>query len=215
MAASLGEFQIEDIYWSGRNALTVVIATARTDRFIQIYAGRKLVGVSSSLGALTVTGQVQPTHCPTPITIVTVDSDNRANDYGEQLPDRPWNRYRIRWSAASFPSDSRWFAISASPAATEPVDYATTLTRVAFLGDGTYAFELPAVNECGEWTYGITPLDDALPTGNAGTPAELAVDALVYPPDVLTNDDGTRLTADIAAGLLTVGFAFQWEEGAA
>ncbi|MES2793208.1 MAG: hypothetical protein V4719_26600 [Planctomycetota bacterium] len=214
MGASLGEFTVEDISWAGRNALTVTIATAHTDRFVQIYAGRKLVGVSNFAGQLSATGQVQPTHCPTPITVLIVDSADRATNFGSQLPRRPWNRFRIGWNAASFPTDSRWFAICASPAANEPVDYSLALARVAYLGDGSYGFELPAVNANGEWIYGVMPLDDAMPFGNAGTPAEMAVDALVYPPDVAIDENGRRLTAAIADGVLNVGFDFDWEEGA-
>lgn len=215
MTASLGEFKIEEISWSGRHALTVRIDTARTDRFIQIYAGRKLVGVSKAPGVLTVTGQVQPTHCPTPITIVTVDGADRDTEYGARLPRRPWNRWRVAWSATSYPADSRWFAISASPMADAAVDYDVILARVSYIGNGTYAFDLPAVNECGQWTYGVAPYDDAMPAGNRGTTDEMSVNALVYPPDLLTRDDGTRFTADIADGLLTVDFEFNWIEGAA
>lgn len=215
MVASLGEYTIEQIEWSGRNALSVRIDTARTDRFIQMYAGRKLVGVTNTAGLLTVTGQVQPTHCPTPVTIVTVDSDDRYTEYGHLLPRRPWNRWRVAWSASAYPADSRWFAISASPAAEAAVDYDVVLARVEYIGNGSYSFELPAVNECGQWTYGVLPYDNAMPNGNRGTPDEMAVEALVYPPDLLPRDDGTRFAAAIADGVLTVDFEFNWIEGAA
>lgn len=212
MTASLGEFRISAIEWSGRHALTVEVESPHVDRYWQMYAGRRLVGVSTYLGQKRVIGQVMPTHCATPITIVMVDTVDRATDFGNSLPRRPWNRFRFGWSASAFPADSRWFAISASPAAGEAVDYSTFLARVAYVGNGAYGFDLPAVNECGQWLYGVTPFDDAVPNGNAGTPAELAVDALVYPPDIAIGDDDQRLTAEMVADDLVVSFAYDWEE---
>lgn len=212
MTASLGMFHISTIEWSGRHALTVEVESPLTERYWQMYAGRRLVGISTYLGQKRVVGQVIPTHCTTPITIVMVDNVDRFRDFGNSLPDRPWNRFRFRWSATSFPADSRWFAISASPAAGAEVDYSTFLARVAYVGDGAYAFDLPAVNECGQWKYGLTPFDDAVPNGNAGTPAELAVGALVYPPDIFIDDDEQRLTAAIVDDDLVVNFAYDWEE---
>ncbi len=209
MAASLSRYTITDIYWSGRRALTVELETEYTDRHIQMYAGRKLVGVSNR-GQLIVTGQAEPTHCPTPILIVMVETADRLTDFSALLPRRPWNRYRLGWTAAGYPADSKWFAIHASPDAGEPVDYDSVLSRVAYIGDQTYSFELPAIDECGAWTWGVLPRDNAVTDGNPGTAAEQSVDAVVYPPDVFLEDDDQRLAVSINAGVLTVGFQYDW-----
>lgn len=208
----MSEFGITSIEWDGRNALTVEIATAKTDRFVQMYAGKRLAGVSTYPGQNIVTGQVQPTHCPTPITIILVDPVDRNTNFGAKLPRRPWNRWIAYWSATSFPADSKWFTVSMSAAAGEAVDYTKVLARVAYIGDGAYRFELPAVNECGQSTTGITSWDDALPNGNEGGNEELAVEALVYPPDVAIDENDQRLACSILGDVVKVAFNYDWEE---
>lgn len=212
MPASLSRYRLNRIYWSGRHALTVEISTSYVDRYVQVYAGRRLAGVSQYPGQNRVVAQVEPTHCPTPIYIVLAETADRLTDFGALLPRRPFNRYRFGWAAESFPADSRWFAIFGSPAAGDDVDYDTVLAKVEYLGDSTYYFDLPAVNDCGTRTYGIQSLDDALPDGNASAAGELGIETLVYPPDVAIDEDNQRLQASIAGGVLTVGFAYDWEE---
>lgn len=211
MAASLSRYLLQSVEWIGRRALHVEITTSYTDRYIQLYAGRKLAGVSAYPGQNRVVAQVEPTHCPTPITLVMVEIADRFTDFGAKLPRRPFNREILRWSQSSGAADLKWYAVYGSSAAGDPVDYTTVIARVPYIGDGAYQFELPAVDEYGEFTYGLTAIDDALPAGNEGTPAELAATLSPYPPDVLSDDNDQRLTPSIAAGVLTVAFAYEWE----
>ncbi len=210
MTACLGQYKIEDIRWAGRQSLRVEITTELEDRYIQMYADRKLIGVSTAAGDLVVIGLVQPTHCPTPITIALVDAADKDTDLSQLLPQRPWNLYTAHWGG-TFTDDTRWFAISSSSAPGEEVDYETVLARVQYIGDGNYQFDLPAITACGPWKYGVVSLDDAEPNGNpCAMPAEQVVNALVYPPDVLSDDTGQRFRVVQDGSTLTIAFDYDW-----
>lgn len=212
MIAYMGGFRITDVAWSGSHAIRVTVETDYADRYLQLYAGRRLIGVSESAGELSVTGQLQPAHCPHALTVLIVEEEDRLTDFGQQLPPRPYNQVDLDWSAASFPDDAKWFEITASTAADGAVDPDNILARVEFIGDGDYSFLADPINAPGDWSYRITSRDDAMPLGNpCDTPAEDTIALLPYPPDVAM-DDGIRLQAAVADGELTVSFAFDWDE---
>ncbi len=210
MTASLGGFEIVSAAWIGNTALAVTVETALTDRYLQLYAGRRLIGVTSSIGQLTVIGQLQPAHCPHCLTVVLCEEGDQATDFGASLPAVPFNQFQMAWQADSFPADSKWFELTAATAAGGAVDTDTIVAKIAYEGDGEYSFIFPPVTEYGDWTYRVTPIDDAEPDGNAGTPAEVTLSTIPYPPDVLLNSDGSRLAASVNAGTLTVDFDFDW-----
>jgi hypothetical protein len=209
---SLGRFTLTKIFWSGQNALTCELSSEFNDKIFQMYAGRHLVGVTNSAGDVRLTGQVGATRCPPPITIVMCDLVDRDTDFGSRLPDRPWNEYTIGWDANTFPADSAWFAVYGSAAPGGAVNYSSTLRRTPFAGDGTYSQDLPDLPLCGVWKYGVVATDDALNLGNAGDAAELAITVLLFPPDVLVDEQGRRLTVAIAGGNVTVGFNYDWPD---
>lgn len=208
--ASLGGHRITRIRSTGLAAITVEVESPYTDKIFQLYAGRSLVGKTPTVGLYSITGQIADTLCPTPIAVVMVDLVDRDTEYGHLLPRRPWNRYRAAWAATSFPADARWFSIHGSPAAGESIDYESPLLRIPFAGDGAYEADLPEITGCGEWSYAIVPRDDALPDGNGGTPAEMSVQAIVFPPDVLVNDLDQRMSVVVADGIATVEFQYNW-----
>ncbi len=209
MAAFLGGLQITSMRWGGMHSLGVNFLSVYTDRYVQIYSGRKLVGVTSSLSATRVVGQVDPSRCPPPITLLAVLVADRLTDFGPQLPRRPWNTFRLDWSAVDYPDDSKWFDVTGSEAAGEPASADNLLAQVEFVGDADYSFELPPLESGGAWEYTITPRDDALPLGNPGTPDSVSIDARVYPPDVTLRSDGKRFLASVEDGVLTVAFGYQ------
>lgn len=209
MAAFLGGLQITSMRWNGLHALGVNFLSVYTDRYVQIYSGRKLVGVTSSLSATRVVGQVDPSRCPPPITLLAVAVADRLTDFGPQLPRRPWNQYRLAWSAVDYPDDAKWFDITGSQAAGESADPTNLLAQVEFIGDADYTFELPPLESGGAWEYVVTPRDDSLPDGNAGTPDSVSITARVYPPDVALRSDGKRFLVSIADGVLTASFSYQ------
>lgn len=208
MSAQMGGLKITDMRWVGPHTLQVKIATNLFNRFFQLYAGRRLVGVTESTTARRILGQVMPTRISAPMTVLAVTPDDRLTDFGPQLPPRPWNRYRLDWSAASYPPDSRFFDLTSSPAAGEEVDEETVLARIEYFGDISYRFDLPELTEGGLWKYRLTPRDDALPQGNAGTSATVEIAALVYPADLVLDEDGNRFAVEVESGSLTASFTY-------
>lgn len=210
MTAFLGGFEITAVRRVGLAAVRVDVATDYTNRLFQLYAGRKLIGVSSTAGVTFVVGQLQLAHCPHALTVVMVTDADRLTDFGSQLPPRPFNQFQISWQADSFPADAKWFELAAATAVDGEVDPDNIIARVAYLGDGDYQFTLPPVDEPGAWQYRITPRDDAFPAGNAGTPVTIEKEIYPYPPDVAVDAAGTRLTASVDDGVLTVSFEYDW-----
>lgn len=204
MTAQMGGLRITEMDWIGQHTLEVRYETNLVDRFFQLYAGRKLVGVSETMVGRVVLGQVMPTLIPPPMTLLAVTPDDRLTNFGHKLPPRPWNRYRLDWSANSYPPDSRFFDVEASPAAGEEPE--TLLARVEYLGDISYSFDLPELTSGGLWQYRLTPRDNALPLGNAGTAETVEIAALVYPADVALDEDGNRFQVALVEGVATISF---------
>lgn len=211
MSAYLGGFDITNIRWGGTHAIIVTVSTDYTDRYFQLYAGRRLIGITNAPAERDVIGQLARAHCPHPLTVVMVSGEDRLTDFGAQLPKRPFNQFHVSWTAETYPADATWFEITACTEADGAIDPTNVITRIAYIGDGDYEFTLPPINAPGTWSYRITPRDDAVTEGNATEYTDISADALPYPPDVATVD-GQRLTATIDAGVLTVTFAFNWDE---
>lgn len=210
MTAALGGFEINTVEWSGHMSITVTVQTSYADRYFQLYAGRRLIGVSSSIGQTQVVGQLQPAHCPHCLTIVMCEEGDQLTDWGAFLPTRPFNQFQMGWQADDFPADAKWFELTSCAVADGAVDPDTVVAKVAYQGDGQYSFLFPPITAPGDWTYRVTPRDDAAPAGNAGDPADITEYALPYPPDILQADDGTRLTIVVNAGNTTVDFEYDW-----
>lgn len=205
----LGGHKILRIAWDGQHALGVEFSSVYTDRYYQLYVGRHLAGVTRSVGDRRVVGQAEPNLIPAPVLLLAVELSERNTDFGADLPERPWNQYRLDWSATSYPADAAWFDITGSRNAGEASDPTNLLARIPYVGDLAYRFDLPPLAAGGEWEYTLTPRDDALPEGNAGTADSVTIDARVYPPDVAPRDDGTRFAIAASGGVLTATFEYQ------
>jgi hypothetical protein len=175
----------------------------------QLYANRKLIGRTTSPGTRRIVGQLNESNVPAPLTLIRVAPENILNDYGPELPRMPWNRFAVSFEADADPDlDTTKFEITGSAAAGEAVDPDNVLVTEPFVGLGVYRVELPPLGGSGLWTYEITPRDNAQPFGNAGTPQEFEIDAIVMPPDLRMDEDGNRFTLSAEAGVVTVGFEF-------
>lgn len=208
MTAQMGGLQITDAKWVGQHSLQVSFVTNLVGRFFQLYAGRRLVGVTATTSTRRVIGQVMPSLIPAPMTLLAVTPDDRQTNFGPKLPPRPWNHYQLNWSTSSYPTDARFFDLTAATAAGGEVDDTNLIARIEYVGDIAYNFDLPELVSGGLWTYRLTPRDDALPRGNAGTPAEVEIAALVYPKDLKLRPDGNRFTASVEEGVLTCSFTY-------
>lgn len=194
--------------WLGPRAVFVEFASDLTDSVYQLYAGRKLIGSTISPRERRVSGQLLVDDAPCPLTVVRVPSANRLTDYGPLLPAQPFNRFALEWAAAGYPADAKCFEITASLVAGDPADPDNVLARVEYIGDRSYRFQLPPLPSGGVWTYRITPRDDALPSGNAGTATDVEVDAVLPPADLEMDDDGNRFSLALSAGELTASFEY-------
>lgn len=205
MTAFLGGLTITSIRWDGIRAIGIAFDSVYTDRVVQLYGGRRLIGCTRAPSDRRVVGQLLPTLVPAPLTLLAVLPEDRAVDFGTQLPDRPWNRYALEWSAVDYPADAKWFDVLAGTAPGEsPATF--RVARVPFLGNTDYRFLLPPLTAGGAWEYAVVPRDGSLPEGNAGTPATVTIDAAVYPPDLTRQGDGSRFSIAVDAGDLVLGF---------
>ena len=195
--------------WVGPRAVYVDFTSSITRGWhFQLYAGRKLIGVTSTTTARRVVGQLVVSDAPAPLTLIRVRSSERTTDFGPQLPRLPWNRFVLVWSAADYPADAHHFRITAAREAGGAVDDTNELALVEYLGDIAYRHALPPLPTAGTWRYRISPRDDARPAGNAGTPTDVTIVAEVPPADFSLDDHGNRFTLTVDAGDLVASFTY-------
>ena len=212
MSASL-DAVITSSVWLASQALQVQFASAHADRFHQLYLGRTLIGVTSTPVQRIVSGHVVPTASPSPLQVVSVTADDLTTDFGEQLPERPYNRFRLEWDAAGLDADTERFGVWV------PTAFAASPDKLHLCveshGDGHYAADVPAVDQSGDWTYAVQPIDDAagddpIAEGNYGQATEITVRAKVYPPNLVSNPDRTQFTQTAQNGTLTIEWVYGW-----
>jgi hypothetical protein len=203
----LGGFRITKAGWAGANAVYVEFVSDSTTELFQLYAGRTLIGCTARPTERRVVGQLFASDAPYPLSIMRVTPLERLTDFGSLLPPFPWNRFRLGWSVAAPSADIDHFDVLAAPDAGEPFSE-KPLAAVPYRGVGDYSFTVPPIGRSGAWAYEIVPRDDAKPLGNAGTPLEVEVDALVPPPDVTPDADGNRFDLTVDAGNLVASFDY-------
>lgn len=211
MSFYLGGHTITAAGWDGPRAVFVTfVSDYLAGWHWQLYAGRTLIGATHSPTARRVVGQVLADDAPATLTLIRVDAANRLTDYGASLPDVPTHRFALEWTATGYPADASHWDLTGNTAAGGDVDDANLIARIEYRGDFGYRFELPPLPTAGEWKYRLTPRDNALPSGNAGTAANITIDAELPPPDFALQSDGNRftLTVDEGAGELVAGFAY-------
>jgi hypothetical protein len=201
----LGGFQIVDAGWLGPNAVYVDLDTSYSDKLYQLYAGRTLIGLSSTTR---IVGQLVPSASPPPLVVVAVEPANQSVDYGPLLPFAPSDRYQLDWETSGSPADMDHFLITGSDAPGDAVDPDHVVARVAWIGDGSYSVDLPPLGQCGVWNFEVVPYDNAEPDGNAGTGATVSVTAVVPPPDLVPDALGNRFEAAMSGSDLVFSFNY-------
>lgn len=205
----LGGHTIVAAGWVGPRAVYVDFVSQYTAGWHwQLYAGRKLIGATTSSTARMVTGQLIVDDAPAPLTLVRVDAANRTTDYGDLLPVLPWNRFILLWTVSGYPADAHHFDVLQSPAAGEPVDTDEPIARVPFRGNGSYNYPPAPLPTAGEWNFRIVPRDNALPLGNAGTATDISITAAIAPADVPFDADGNRFSLSVDEGDLVAAFSY-------
>ncbi len=206
---------IESVQWAGAHEIAVRFASRHTDRWHQLYIGRRLAGWTTFTADRVVRGQYQAGFTQPPLFVVAVDAANLSIDHGDKLPRRPWNLHRLNWTAAGMPADTDRFVVTAADSPGVAPSSSNRLGAVPYVAGRTgYSFDTPAIESCGDWQFGITPFDNrcgpnALHKGNEGTQAIATVNATVYPPDIEPQSDGHRFGIVTGGGEAAISFEYR------
>lgn len=209
----LGGMTITNAGWLGPQSVYVDFVSQYGDGdgwLWQLYANRTLIGGTSWQGERRAIGQLLSSGVPTVLTLIRVDAAEILTDFGQELPAGPWNRFLLSWDASGSDDDLHHWDITAGANPGDSPDPENIIARVPYYGDRAYSFLLPPFDKTGTWNYAVTPRDNAKPLGNAGTPVVVSIASATPPPDVAFNDDSSRFTVAIEAGVLTA--AFSWGE---
>lgn len=170
----------------------------------QLYAGRSLAGVTTEPGDRQILAEVFPSESPQHLQLLAVPIGERTVNYGSDLPHRPYNRVRVRFTPADW-GDVASIEIAASTEPGGAVDAENIIWREPFDSAGQREIILDPLNGAGVWAFEVAGRDRA---GNRGDPLSLSAAVLSYPPDLESDGDGRRLTASVTGGVLTVGFNY-------
>lgn len=203
----LGGHRITNTSWEGPFALLVLFETTYTDMCHQVYVGRTLAGFTESVSDRRVMCSAVPSDWPEEIQLVAVESADKATDYGDQLPPRPYNAVKLRWTTTGWSPNTQFSEITMSSEVGEPVDLTNVIAKVLFDTDRAYDYLTDPLPGTGEWDFEIAGRDATLPDGNRGTAASAAITIDAHPPDVGFAGDGyNRFELAGVGGELVVSF---------
>lgn len=201
MSAFMGGLQIVSLAFASSRGLVCRFRSIHDQCWHQLYAGRTQIGISTP-GQRTLVGQLQAARYPERLTLMAVEIPDRMDDFGDELPPRPFNRARLRFTASGFPTDTEFLDITAGEEPGDPVDDSNRIGRLLYVGSTQYEFisdPLPG----GEWNFEITGRDNRPRDGNAGTSVPASLTVLAHPPDVRITG-GDRLSVDVLNSVATV-----------
>lgn len=208
----LGGFDITDIGWAGAAAVYVDLdhGGTYTSRLFQLYAGRRLIGVTRAPTAryAQIIGQVPTGGAASPLSVLVVEESERDTNFGHIFTRKPYSVYRATWLDPGNPDgDLHHFDVVAGANPGEAYDADNVVARVPyFAGQASYSIDLPPLPDSGEWSIAVIARDNTQPLGNAGTPQDATITALVYPPALVARGDGRPFGISIANGVLTVDY---------
>lgn len=209
MPALLGGCQIIGLYWIATHTLNVVVESSYANKLHQVYYGRQLVGVSNTVDQRLIAANVMPDISPDHLSVAAVDVADRLTDFGDTLPDRPYNRLRVAVNTSGWPADSRSIHVVAGAAPDAPADPDREVAAEVFDTDRTYQLITSHFRQSGTYYLQAFGRDDKRPAGNIGTPADFSAEILAYPPDVVTQTDGSRMSVSIEDGIATISYEVQ------
>lgn len=206
-APYLGGFSITAVGWLSSHAIIVVFASSYGRSYnYQLYAGRTLIGTTTSPGERKIVGSLKPSVWPQPLTLMAVAPAQRTTDYGASLPLRPYNKAKFVFSTSSWPDDAEFIELTGGTEPGGAVDTDTILERIPFDTDGEFEIFSPPMPGSGTWNFELAGRDNRPPEGNRGTALALQADLLAHPPDVQLNSDDSRLSVAVSGGTATVTF---------
>lgn len=200
-----GGMTLTSASWLDSHSLRVRFTSTYTDKLYQLYAGRTLIGRVGSPQARSIVGTLQPSLWPEHIQLLAVDPADFSNDYGAQLPDRPYNRARVSVTTTGW-TDAKYLDVTAGLIPGGGVNAENRIYRELFDTNREYSFLTPPFHGSGTWNLEVFGRDDKPLEGNAGPATALSVKVLSHPPDVQQRSDGTRLAVSVAGGDATINF---------
>lgn len=206
----LGGYEFTAVEWIGSNAVELTFrADDWSGKLFQCYRNRTLAAVTAVTTERTLTVSLEGIATAAPLWLVVVDPADRLTDYGHLAGWKAWNQYCLAWQAPATIGDLDHFDVCLSTAVGEAYDASNVVGRVDYDANiSTYHFSLPGFEESGDWEAAVIPRDDAIPSGNAGTESTVTIPAVVLPLDVALQTDGSRGTASVSSGTLTIDFAY-------
>lgn len=202
----LGGMTIVAVEWISAQTLRVEFASIHAGRHHQLYAGRSLVGTTTSITQRTIVGQVKPSVWPQAIQLMAVAIGERLTDNGSLLPVRAYNRVKLEFEADSWPSDAEHIDVYAGTAAGGAVSESNLVKRLKYDTDRAYEVLTDPLPGSGTWNFRVRGRDNRKADGNVGDPLNLSQAVLAHPPDVEAGTGGRRMTVSVAAGVATVGY---------
>ena len=205
----MGGHKILRAYWISDSALHVEFSSSYGSTYhYQLYAGRCLIGATSSPAQRLIVGHLQPADWPPHITLLAVDLDQRLTDYGNTLPPRPYNRVVLNFTASSWPADSKYIDVTGGTTPGGAVDDSNLIERLLYDTDRQYTVTTKPLPGTGTWNFEVFGRDSRLAAGNAGDVLELSQAVLAHPPDVALNSDGSRLSVSVESQTATITFSY-------
>lgn len=201
----LGGLKLKSAVWRDSHSLRVRFGSTYTTMLYQLYAGRSLIGKTESFNSRAIDGTLQSSLWPEHIQLLAVETDQINTDYGDQLPDRPYNRAKLSVTVAGW-DDAKYIDVVSGLIPGGVVDPSNRIHRELFDENREYTFITPTFHGTGNWNLEVLGRDDKQLEGNPGTSQSLNVDILSHPPDVQQRSDGTRLGVSVTGGVATVDF---------
>lgn len=191
--------------WPDSHSLRVRFRTTYASKLYQLYAGRTIIGRTGSVDERAVVGTLQPSLWPEYIQLLAVGPDEIDNDYGAQLPDRPYNRALVSVTTDGW-DDARYLDVVSGLIPGGGVNADNLIHRELFDTNREYTFRTPTFPGSGVWNLQVYGRDDKPVAGNPGDAVALQVKVLSHPPDVRFRSDGSRLQVSIESGQATINF---------
>lgn len=193
--------------WISAHAIRVSFSTTWSTAYVyQLYAGRRLIGVSVSPSARQVIGQLLPSRSPQVLTLLAVDPEDATTDFGSLLPPNAYNCVALGFTAAGMPSDTRWLEVTSGTTPGGAVSSSNVLALIPFDVDRSYEYTTDPLDGTGTWNFEIAARDNRPNNGNKGTALAISAAILSIPPDVDLRSDGSRFVLSITTQTLTVTF---------
>lgn len=203
--AFLGGHRLTSARWVSTNAIAVAFEAPADGLYRQLYAGKTMIGVTAHPDDREVVGQLSFTEWPQLLSLVAVDGTEKLTDFGGTFGQGPWNKATLAITVSGYPDDANRIEITAGTTPSGAVDPDNLIGTVILEGDGTYHCITQPLQGSGTFHLAATPYDDKPDGGNAGTPATGTVDVVAMPPDVVLQDDGSRMfDVTIAAQTLNI-----------